>query len=521
MGNIKWSAMKKLSRLTKISLLLAVLFGIDKILGVARQMIISRQFGLSAELDVFNAANNLPDMLFMLISGGALALAFIPILSEVLTQKGRDKAWSLFSNILNIAFIVTALAAIVVAILARPLISNELGIAPGFTAVQTDATVRLLRLNLISTLIFSLSGLVMAGLQSNQHFLLPALAPIFYDLGQIVGAVFLAPTEGYKIGSISLPAFGLGIDGLVYGVIIGAALHLLIQVPGLIKYHFKWSPRIDIHDPETRKVFRMMAPRLISMFCIQMIFLAQDNFASRLEIGSVTALTYGWWIMQVPQTLLGTSIATAILPTLSELFSSERFDELKEKIERAGKVMLALTIPVAIIAGVVLQPAIQALLGLDVAGTARVVDVSRIFLIGIVGHSVVELFVRSFYAMQKPKYPLMGAVATLIVFISLSLVLSPALQAKGIAAANTVAYSLQAVFLLVLLNPNLASKLNLSKSLLLGLLGALLGGGVAFAVLNFAPRIAGTLVGAVAGGVLGLVVAAVVIRQDLATLRQL
>lgn len=513
--------MKKLSRLTKVSLLLAAFFGIDKILGVARQMIIARQFGLSAELDVFNAANNLPDMLFMLISGGALAIAFIPILSEVLTQKGREKSWALFSNILNIAFIVTAILAIIVAILARPLITNELGIAPGFTAAQTDATVRLLRLNLISTLIFSLSGLVMAGLQANQHFLLPALAPILYDLGQILGAIFLAPTEGYQIGGVTLPAFGLGVDGLVYGVIIGAALHLLIQLPGLIKYHFKWSPKIDLHDLETRKVFRMMAPRLISMFCVQMIFLAQDNFASRLEIGSVTALTYGWWIMQVPQTLLGTSIATAILPTLSELFSSERFEELKEKIERAGQVMLALTIPVAVIAGVVLNPVIQVFLGLDAVDTARVVDVSRIFLIGIIGHSVVELFVRSFYALQKPKFPLIGAVATLIVFIVLGLVLSPALQAQGIAAANTLAYSLQAVLLLVVLNPHLASKLNLSKSFLRGILGALVGGGVAFAVLTWAPRVSGTLIGAVLGVGLGLLVAAFFIRRDLVALRQL
>lgn len=513
--------MKKLSRLTKVSLLLAVFFGIDKILGVARQMIIARQFGLSAELDVFNAANNLPDMLFMLISGGALAIAFIPILSEVLTQKGREKSWALFSNILNIAFIVTAILAIIVAILARPLITNELGIAPGFTAAQTDATVRLLRLNLISTLIFSLSGLVMAGLQANQHFLLPALAPILYDLGQILGAIFLAPTEGYQIGGVTLPAFGLGVDGLVYGVIIGAALHLLIQLPGLFKYHFKWSPKIDLHDPETRKVFRMMAPRLISMFCVQMIFLAQDNFASRLETGSVTALTYGWWIMQVPQTLLGTSIATAILPTLSELFSSERFDELKEKIERAGQVMLALTIPVAVIAGVVLYPVIQVFLGLDAVDTARVVDVSRIFLIGIIGHSMVELFVRSFYALQKPKFPLIGAVATLIVFILLGLVLSPAFQAQGIAAANTLSYSLQAVLLLVVLNPHLASKLKLSKSFLRGILGALVGGGVAFAVLTWAPSVSGTLIGAVVGVGLGLLVAAIFIRRDLVALRQL
>ena len=513
--------MKKLSRLTRVSLLLAVLFGIDKVLGIARQMIISRQFGLSAELDVFNAANNLPDMLFMLISGGALAIAFIPVLSEVLTKKGQDKAWALFSNILNIAFIVTAIAAIVVAIFAKPLITNELGIAPGFTDAQTDATVRLLRLNLISTLIFSLSGLVMAGLQANQHFLLPALAPVLYDLGQIFGALFLAPTEGYQIGGITLPAAGLGIDGLVYGVIIGATLHLLIQIPGLIKYHFKWSPKIDLHDPETRKVLRLMAPRLISMFCVQMIFLAQDNFASRLEIGSVSALTYGWWIMQVPQTLLGTSIATAILPTLSEFFVDEKFVEFKEKIERAEQVMLGLTIPVAIIAGMVLQPAIQVFLGLEPVETARVVEVSRIFLIGIVGHSVVELFVRSFYAMQKPKYPLIGAVSTLILFIIFSLILSPIFQVSGIAAANTLSYSLQAVLLLVLLTPYLVSKLKLTKSLVRGILGAVIGGAVAYAVLNFAPVISGSLIGAVAGGVLGLVVAAVIIRPELVQLRQL
>ena len=513
--------MKKLSRLTKVSLLLAVLFGIDKILGVARQMLISRQFGLSAELDVFNAANNLPDMLFMLISGGALAIAFIPVLTEVLTKKGHRQAWDLFSNILNIAFITTALLAILVAIFARPLISNQLGIAPGFSEVQIDATVRLLRLNLISTLIFSLSGLVMAGLQANQHFLLPALAPILYDVGQIFGALILSPSEGYTIGGFTLPAFGMGTDGLVYGVIIGAFLHLLIQVPGLIKYHFKWSPKIDIHDPETRKVFRLMAPRLVSMFCVQMIFLAQDNFASRLEAGSVTALTYGWWIMQVPQTLLGTSIATAILPTLSELFSSERFDALKEKIERAAQVMLALTIPVAIVGSVALYPAVSAFLGLGEVETMRVANVSRIFLIGIVGHSVVELFVRSFYAMQKPKYPLIGAVLTLVMFILFGITLPNFMQERGIALANTMAYSIQAIVLLVMLNDKLTSKLELLPSFLRALLAAAAGGALAFVVLNYTPRFANTLIGAVLAAVIGLAIGAVVIRKDLLELRQL
>ena len=139
--------MKKLSRLTKVSLLLAILFTIDKALGVFRQMLISRQFQLSAELDVFNAANNLPDMLFNLISGGVLAIAFIPVLSEVLSKDGQKKAWNLFSNVLNIAFIATAVLAVLVALFAEPIIRYI--IAPGFSEAQVALAVELMRLNLI------------------------------------------------------------------------------------------------------------------------------------------------------------------------------------------------------------------------------------------------------------------------------------------------------------------------------------------------------------------------------------
>ncbi len=513
--------MKKLSKLSKVTLLLAGLFGIDKILGVARQMIISRQFGLSAELDVFNAANNLPDLLFMLISGGALAIAFIPVLTEVLTKEGRSKAWDLFSSILNIAFVLTALAAIVIAIFARPLVTNQLGIAPGFTESQTVDTIRLLRLNLISTLIFSLSGLAMAGLQANQHFLLPALAPILYDLGQIFGALVLAPAEPLKLGPISLPAMGFGVDGLVYGVIIGALLHLLIQVPGLIKYQFRWRPRVDFKNPNIVKVVRLMAPRLLSMFFIQLIFLAQDNFGSRLPEGSVSALTYGWWIMQVPQTLIGTSIATAILPTLSEMFSNQQFDALKDKIERAARVMLKLTVPIAIIAGMVLVPLIRSFLGLEETATMRVVNVSQVFLLGIVGHSLVELFVRSFYSLQKPRVPLLGSAFTLAVFVILGIVLSPKLEAFGVASANTIAYTLQAILLLILLSKVMPSPFRLGGSMLKSLVAAALGGAAAYAVINWAPVVSGTLLGAVAAFGIGVLLAGLVLRKDLREIAEL
>jgi putative peptidoglycan lipid II flippase len=290
-----------MSFLSRTSLLLAVFFGLGKIIALFGQVIIARQFGLSAELDSFNVANNLPDMLFALISGGALAMAFIPVLSEVLTQEGRRQAWDLFSRIANLAFIVTAVIAIIVAVLAGPLVRWEIGIAPGFEYSQQKLVVSLMRLNLIATLIFSISGLVMAGLQANQHFLLPAMAPLLYNVGQIFGAVVLSPEQGYTVAGITLPAYGLGVYGLVYGVIIGALLHLGIQVPGLIKYRFHWVPRIGIHNPAVQKVLRLLIPRLGTMMLIQLIFIIRDNLASRLAEGSVTALTYGWMVQQVPE----------------------------------------------------------------------------------------------------------------------------------------------------------------------------------------------------------------------------
>lgn len=513
--------MKKLSRLSKVSLMLAVLFAIDKLLGIFRQMIISRQFQLSAELDVFNAANNVPDMLFMLISGGALALAIIPVLSEVLTKEGQKKSWDLFSNILNIAFLVTAAAAIVVAIFARPLVSSHLGVAPGFTAAQITETVSLMRLNLVATLIFSISGLVMSGLQANQHFLLPALAPIFYDIGQIFGAVVLSPSEPISFGPVRLPAFGMGTQGLVFGVILGAVLHLLIQIPGLMKYKFHWIPKVDFHEANTRKVIKMIWPRLVSMACISLIFLAQDNFASRLEVGAISALTYGWWIMQIPETLIGTAIATALLPTLSELASSEKLGEVKTQVERAGQVMLGLTIPIAVIAGLVLMPIVQRFLSLNDADAARVSLVTQVYLLGIVGHSLVELFVRSFYALQKPKWPMIGAIGTLVVYLAFAAISLSTKNEVTLAAANTAAYTLQAIFLLAMLGKLLQNALHLMPTLLKSIGAAVLGGGVTFALLRFVPVIANSMIGAIFAFLIGILLAGVIVRREVATLGQL
>jgi putative peptidoglycan lipid II flippase len=472
----------RLSQLTRTSLLLAVFFGLDKAIAILRQVVIARQFGLSTELDVFNVANNIPDLLFALISGGALAMAFIPVLAEVLTHQGRRLAWDLFSRIANLAFLVTAGLAIIVAILAGPMVRGEIGIAPGFTPNQQNLVAELMRLNLIATLIFSISGLVMAGLQSNKHFFLPALAPILYNIGQIFGAVVLAPEKGYSIGPLMLPAFGLGVHGLVYGVIVGAVLHLAIQIPGLIAYQFHWIPRIDLQNPDVKKVLRLLGPRLITVFCVQLIFIVRDNLASRLAAGSVSSLTYGWMIQQVPETLIGTAIGTALLPTLAEQFSCSDQTALRETIGRAVRVLIALTIPTAVILGIGLTPLVSFAFGFDSQGTQMLMWATRGFLVGLVGHSVLEVASRSFYAQQDAVFPLIGSGMNLAIYILLGSQMYRWLGAPGISLTDSIAFSSQAVFLFIVLAKKKSITFSWRSSMVRACVAGLAAGAVAFGI---------------------------------------
>ena len=441
----------KTTRLTRIALLLSSLFLVDKLVAIVRQVLIARQFGLSRELDAFNVANNVPDLLFALISGGALAIAFIPVLSETLTLSGRRPAWILFSRVANLAFLVTVSLCIVVAVLASPMVRAEIGIAPGFTASQQDLVIQLMRLNLVATLIFSISGLVMAGLQANQHFLLPALAPIFYNIGQIFGVTVLSPAQGYTLGPITLPAYNLGVRGLVYGVILGAVLHLLIQVPGLLKFQFHWSIGLGLKTPEVRKVLRLMGPRLLTIFFIQLIFLIRDNLASRLASGAVTSLTYGWMLQQVPETLIGTAIGTALLPTLSEQFATDKIEEFRITIEKAVRVLIALCLPVAAALAVGFRPLLSFAFDFGVEGTRLLTYVTAAFLGGLLGHSLKEVSARAFLARQNAVIPLITAAINAAIYALLGSLLYRPLGATGIALTDSIVFTGEAILLLILL----------------------------------------------------------------------
>jgi putative peptidoglycan lipid II flippase len=400
-------------------------------------------------------------------------------------------------------FLITAAIAVILAILAGPLVQRV--ITPGFSLEQRALVTSIMRLDLIATLTFSLSGLVIAGLQANQHFLLPAMAPSMYDLGMLFGVIILAPQTGYQIGPLTLPAFGLGIYGLVYGSIIGAALFLLIQLPGLIKYRFRWTPRIDLHHPGVRKVLALMGPRVLTVLFIQLVFIATDNIASWLVPGSVSALVYGWLFMQVPETLIGTAIGTVLLPTISEQVVREQVDLFRQSLNRAMRIILALTIPAAVLVAVGIRP-IVGILRFDAAGTELVVWVTRGFLVGLMAHSLIEVAARAFYAQQNALVPLGASFVATVTFVILAIGLGYSLGAAGIALANGLAYTAEAALLWYLLNKRFAGVVAVRRTLFRAVPVALASGLIVFGLLQLSLPVSEVLFGVLALGLGGLLV---------------
>ncbi len=279
----------------------------------------------------------------------------------------------------------------------------------------------------------------MAGLQANQIFSLPSYGSALLTISDIIfGVTILSPETGNTIGSITLPAFDLGVQGLVYGVIIGACLHLAIQIPGLIKYRFRWTPSINLRNLEVRKVLRLMGPRLLTMFCIQLVFLIRDNLASRLAAGAVTSLTYGWMIQQVPETLIGTAIGTALLPTLSEHYPREDKLAFTETVQKAVKVLIALTLPIAVVLSIGLKP----LLGLafdfgERKKTTRLNWVTDAFMLVLLGHSLKEVIARSLLARQMPGFTSTTAGIHVVLYVVLACSL-PCARGTGIALTDSI-----------------------------------------------------------------------------------
>lgn len=429
----------------KSTALLMFLFALAKIISLVQTVIIARFFGLGAEWDAYVTANRLPELIVTLISGGALGHAFIPIFSGYLARGEKDAGYRLASHVINAIFLLALLISSIVFLLAPYLVRNVL--APGFPEETTVQTINMLRLLLLSTLIFSVSGIFSGILQSHQHFLLPALAPMMYDIGILFGVVFL------------LKPFG--VYGVAFGVILGAVMHLGVQVPGLIHHGARWFPEIDLKDPEFWRVIRLMLPRIGGLGVFQFNFIIMTNLASRLGEGSVSALDWGWRLMQIPQTLIGTAMGIVIFPTLAAL--SEVQDETGKRNAMSGALGFIMIASIPSSVGLILigQPLLSLLErgAFDAAASILVYGTLRMFTLGLIVHSMLEVVARSFYADKDTLTPLWAAIGGALISLFFAYALTgfltsenpPMENVSGLALANSLGVMFEVLVLLFIL----------------------------------------------------------------------
>ena len=429
-------------RVARAALLVMAFYLLSRVTGLLREVVIAAQFGAGAELDVYLAAFRIPDLLFQLIAGGALGSAVIPVCSVAWTRGDRRGAWLLFSRVLNLLTVALVIAAVIAAIFAPSLVERV--IAPGFTPEQQAQTAWLMRVMLMSTVVFGVSGLVMGALNAVQHFLWPAFAPTVYNLAIMGGALLLAP--------------GMGIYGLAVGVVVGAWGHLLVQLPPLrrygVVYTASWSPR----DPAVREVLWLMAPRVLGLLFVQMHFLVNTILASGLDAGSLSALNYAWLIMLLPLGIFAQSLATAAFPTFAAQVAADDKPGMRRTFGQALRTVLFVEIPAAVglfFFGGALVSLLFERGAFTGETTLWVAYALRFYAIGLAGHAALEIVVRAFYALHDTWTPVFAGMATMILAIVLSVWWVDVWGFGGLALASSVAVLAETAILLVLLRPRL------------------------------------------------------------------
>lgn len=500
-------------QIARAAVLVMGLFLISRVAGLAREMIIGARFGTGAELDAYLAAFRVPDLLFQLVAGGALGSAFIPVFTGSLARRDLAGAWRLFSAVTNLVVIVMTVLAGLAALAAPWLVRTVL--APGFSPAQQALTVELMRWMLVSTILFGISGIAMAVLNSFQHFLLPALAPVLYNLSIIAGAWFLAPT--------------LGIYGLAIGVVVGAGLHLEAQVIGLWRRAAGYAPTLGLRDPRVREVGRLMAPRVLGLAVVQINFWVNTLLASALPAGSLSALNYAWLLMLLPQGIVAQGMATAAFPTFAALEAQGRRTELRRALSGALRGVLFLAIPAAAGLFAWRVPLIRLLLERG-EFTARSTELTAVALafyaFGLVGHSAVEILARAFYALHDTRTPVAVGVSAMAANVLLSLLLRGPLAHAGLALANTVATTAEMILLLWLLSRRLGGlewPQLWGTILKAGLAAAAMAAPLVWAADRWAaaPVLLVAPAGLAAGALIFLVAAALLHMPELALLRRL
>ncbi len=427
-------------------------FVLSNIVGLIRQILVSRAFGTNQSLDAFYAAATFPDLLFNLLAGGALGSAFIPTFTGFLAKNERTDAWRLASAVTNLVILALSLVSGLAALFAPALVRHVIFIfKPELDPALQTLTVDLLRIILIAPTIFGVSGLLMGILNTHQKFWMPALAPVFNWIGWILGIFILVPR--------------MGIQGLAWGYVLGAILHLCVQVPGLLRLEGRrYDLSFGLGNPAVREVGRLMAPRLLGVAAVQINFVINAMIASGQGEGSLSAINVARMVMTMPLFVIAQAIATAALPTFSAQVARGERDEMRSSLAATLRGVLLLSIPASIGLILLRQPVTAMLFErgqFESRSTEMVAWALLWYTAGLVGHAVVEILSRAFYALHDTKTPVSVGMAAMGLNAAFSFAFAAIFASAGwmphggLALANSLATALEAVILFIFMRRRL------------------------------------------------------------------
>lgn len=420
------------------ALLMVTLF-LSNILGFLRDRFLAQKIP-AAEADIYFNAFRVPDLVFNVLILGAITTAFIPIFTDFLSQRGHTKeAWQLANTIITTAglLLIISLGALYFLMPAiMPLIS------PFNEPERVDQAVFLARLLLIQPFFFGLSYIAGGMLNSMKRFVAYAFAPLIYNLAIIVGILYLSPTYG--------------VTGVVYGVLAGAFLHFLIQVPTLRTVGYYYRPQLDLASPTIRRMLSLMVPRTIQLVMMQSILLVFARVAAQLPVGSVSSLNYADNIQTVPTVIFGNAFATASFPYLAEAFAAKKNTDFHRYLIRSTRAALFFLLPSAVGLYLLRVQIVRLILGSGHFGwlqTVMTAEVLGMYALGLAALGIIPLYMRAFFAMQDTKTPMWVTIPTTILTIVLGYALAfyTDMGVAGLALAYSVASIFQFIALYLLL----------------------------------------------------------------------
>ena len=386
------------------------IFGLaSRILGLLRDRFLASTFGAGDTLDVYYAAFRIPDLVYNLLILGALSAAFIPVFTSLISTKKEDEAWEMANGVLNLAIFFIVILSLILAIFA-PFIMKV--ITPGFPDDKMADVVRFSRIMFLSPLLLGISGIFGGILTSFKRFLIYSIAPLFYNIGIIIGILVFTKF--------------MGPIGLAWGVVFGAMIHMFIQYPAAKRLGFKGGLDFfrSFRNMYIKRVFHLMIPRTLGIAVNQFNLLVITVFASLLSAGSLAIFNFAQNLQGVPVGIIGSSFAIAVFPTLAAFIARDEKEAFVESFSHAFRQIIFFVIPISVFVLILRAQIVRVLLGagkFDWEDTILTYQCLGIFVISLFAQSLTPLLARSFYAMHNTKTPFYIALVTEAVNIGIIL----------------------------------------------------------------------------------------------------